>query len=303
MSTNPLDRGTSNGGAFSRPASRLARCHWQAALFRGRLPPKRNTARARPTARSSSATSCPTADRRRPTSVIGKTETAFFRMINDGGGDQRPQDRIHFVRRRIQPAEDGRAGPQAGRGRRGSVDLQLAGHADQQRHSYLHEREEGAAAVRRHRRRQMGRPQPLSLDHGLAAQLSDRRPHLRAIYPEGDAGGQDRDPVPERRLRKGLRQRPQGWPWRQGEIHDRRRTELRDDRTDGRFRGGAAASHRRECLLQRRDPEIRGAGHHQSIRDRLEAAAHPQQRLGIDRRRAEARRISTTPRASCRPRI
>jgi len=29
--------------------------------------------------------------------VIGKTEDAYFKMINDTGGDQRPQDQFHLL--------------------------------------------------------------------------------------------------------------------------------------------------------------------------------------------------------------
>ena len=55
--------------------------------------------------------------------VIGKTEAAFFQMINDRGRYQRSQDQLRFVRRRIQSAEDVRAGSKAGRGRRRTADF------------------------------------------------------------------------------------------------------------------------------------------------------------------------------------
>jgi branched-chain amino acid transport system substrate-binding protein len=31
--------------------------------------------------------------------AIGKTEAAYFKMINDQGGNQRPENQFHFLRR------------------------------------------------------------------------------------------------------------------------------------------------------------------------------------------------------------
>ena len=53
--------------------------------------------------------------------TIGKVEAAYFKMINDAGRHQRPQDQLHQPRRRLQPAEDGRDGAQAGRAGRGAA--------------------------------------------------------------------------------------------------------------------------------------------------------------------------------------
>ena len=39
--------------------------------------------------------------------VIGRTEAAYFKMINEQGGVERPQDQSYQPRRRLQPAEDG----------------------------------------------------------------------------------------------------------------------------------------------------------------------------------------------------
>ena len=47
-------------------------------------------------------------------------------------------------------------------------------------------------------------PANYPLDHGLATELSDRRPHLRTISAEEPSPRQDRDPLPERRLRQRL---------------------------------------------------------------------------------------------------
>ena len=58
----------------------------------------------------------------------------LFQDDQRSGRHQRPQDQLHLLRRRLQPAEDGRAGAQARRERRGARALQSAGHADQSRH-------------------------------------------------------------------------------------------------------------------------------------------------------------------------
>ena len=57
---------------------------------------------------------------------------------------------------------------------------------------------------------------------------------------------------------------------------------------------------RRRRLLQHHHAEIRGAGDQEERRDRLEAAALPQQRLGLDRQRDEAGRLRESHRTSSR---
>ena len=89
---------------------------------------------------------------------------------------QRPQDHLHHLRRRLLAAQDRGDGAQAGGGGQGAVRLPDARHAAQHRDPEVPEREEGAAAVRRDRRLQVGRPQGVSLDDGLAARLRHRSP-------------------------------------------------------------------------------------------------------------------------------
>ena len=90
--------------------------------------------------------------------------------------------------------------------------------------------------------------------------------------------GEDRHPLPERRLRQGLPEGPQGRARRQGEIDDRRRGALRDDRPDRRFADRQPEGGRRRRLCQHRHAEIRRAGDQKGRRDRLEAVAHSEQR-------------------------
>ena len=62
---------------------------------------------------------------------------------------------------------------------------------------------------------------------------------------------------------------------------------------DSAHRQAEVAGRRR--LLQHHHAEVRGAGDQEDGRDRLEAAALPQQRLGLDRQRDEAGRLRERP--------
>ena len=109
-----------------------------------------------------------------PASAYGTIGKVDRRLLQDGerqGRHQRAQDQLHQLGRRLQPAEDRRAGAQAGRAGAGAVPVPVARHAAQHRDPQVHEREEGAAAVRRHGRRQVGPAEEVPLDHGLAADL------------------------------------------------------------------------------------------------------------------------------------
>ncbi len=106
--------------------------------------------------------------------VIGKTEEAFFKMINAEGGIN--GRKINFITYddAYQSAEGDRAGAQAGGERRGAADLPAARHAVQFGDHEIHERQESTAAFRRLRRNQVRRSQELPLDDGLSAQLPER---------------------------------------------------------------------------------------------------------------------------------
>ena len=146
---------------------------------------------------------------------------------------QRPQDQVHLARRRLQPAQDGGNGPPARRAGQDLRALPVARHAVQHGDPQVHEPEKGAAALRRHRRVEVGRPQELSVDHGLPARLSHRRRDLRQAHPGQRQGRQDRRAAPERRLRPRLPRRLQGRPG-QGDGPHRQGGDLRGDRSDGR---------------------------------------------------------------------
>ena len=87
-----------------------------------------------------------------------------------------------------------------GRKGKGAVDIPVPGYADQFGGAQVHEQEEGAAPLCRHRCHQVGTTQEVPLDHGLAAQLPDRGRGHRQLSEDQQARCQGRHPVPERRL-------------------------------------------------------------------------------------------------------
>ena len=120
--------------------------------------------------------------------VIGRTETAYFKMINEQGGDQRPQDQSDQPRRRLQPAQDGRAGAPPRRAGAGRVPVQHARHRAEPRDPAISQRQQGAAAVRRDRRSDVRRPEAFPLDDRLQSELPDRGAHLRQAHSGDEAG-------------------------------------------------------------------------------------------------------------------
>ena len=104
----------------------------------------------------------------------------------------------------------------------------------------------------------------------------------------------------ERRLRQGLSEGLQGRARRQGGVDDRHRGKLRSLRADHRLPHRQAEVDRRRRVLQHHHAEVRGAGDQEERRDRLEAAALPQQRLGLDRQRDQAGRLRECDRTSSR---
>ena len=136
--------------------------------------------------------------------AIGKSEAAYFNMINEQGGIN--GRKINFITR-----DDGYSPPKTVEQVRRLVEedqvlllFNTLGTPPNTRDPALSERQQGAATVRRHRRRQVERSEALSLDHGLAAQLPDRGAHLRPLHPQEHRRRQDRAALSERRFRQGL---------------------------------------------------------------------------------------------------
>ena len=87
---------------------------------------------------------------------------------------------------------------------------------------------------------------------------------------------------------------------RQGRRQDRAGRDLRGGRSDGRQPDDPAQELRRQRVLQHHHAEVRGAGDQEGRRDRLEAGALPQQRVGLGRLGHEAGRLRERRRASSR---
>ena len=223
--------------------------------------------------------------------VIGKTEDAYFKKINAEGGIN--GRKINFI-----SYDDGYSPPKTVEQARKLVESDevllvfnpLGTPPNSAIQKYMNSKKVPQLFVATGATK-WNDPEGLPLDHGLAAQLPERNPDLREVHPEGKAQRQDRRAVPERRLRQGLPEGPEGRARRQGRLDDRRRGKLRDLRADHRLPHRQAEIDRRRRVLQHRHAEIRGAGDQEDGRDRLEAAALPQQRLGLDRQRDQAGRL------------
>jgi hypothetical protein len=127
--------------------------------------------------------------------VIGKTLSAYFDKVNAEGGINgrrirfisyddayNPAKTVELVRKLV---EQDRVLLMFGR--RGN---ECGGPA-------ISELQQGPAAVQRLGAGDVGPAAGISLDHGLAAELSDRRPHLRPVSAGQPAARQDRDPLSE----------------------------------------------------------------------------------------------------------
>ena len=151
----------------------------------------------------------------------------------------------------------------------------------------LSERQQGAAALHRHRRRQMGRSQAPSLDDGVHASYRiEARIYARyilkslpnakiAVLYQNDDFGKDYIIG----LRQGL-----------GDKADKMIVaikKLRDHRPDRQFADRGAARQRRRHAADGGGPEICRAGDPQGLRHRLEADALRRLPVEFDRRRDE----------------
>jgi hypothetical protein len=108
-----------------------------------------------------------------PYGTIGKSEAAYFAMINEQGGIN--GRKINFISR-----DDSYSPPKTVELVRKLVEqdgvvalFQTFWNGAQLRDPRVPERQQGAATLRPNRRQQVERSQALSLDDGLAAQLSD----------------------------------------------------------------------------------------------------------------------------------
>ena len=197
--------------------------------------------------------------------VIGRTETAYFKMINEQGG-------INGRKINLISLDDGYSPPRTVEQVRRLVEEEkvaflfntLGTPPNLAIRPYCNEQQD-TSAVRRHRRRHVQRPEAIFLDHGLSAELPDRSQNLRQAHPEDQARRQDRRALPERRLRQGLSHRAQGGSRRGPCRHGDQGSLLRGFRADGRFADRHAAGLGGRCVPHRRDAQIRRPGDPQGL--------------------------------------
>ena len=161
----------------------------------------------------------------RPDDALQRSGLGLWRHRQDGGrlfqDDQRagrrerPQDQPHQPRRRLQPAEDGRADPPPRRAGAGRLPVQQLGTAPNARDP------RNISTTTRCRNcssppapAMFGDPQHFPWTMGFQPELSDRGRNLRQAHPGVEARRQDRRALSERRLRQGLPDRIEGRPWR-----------------------------------------------------------------------------------------
>jgi branched-chain amino acid transport system substrate-binding protein len=174
--------------------------------------------------------------------VIGRTEAAYFKMINDQGGIN--GRKINFI-----SLDDAYSPPK-------TVE-QVRRLVEDEKVAFLFQT--------------LGTPPNLAIRQYLndnkvpqlfvatgASVFSDPQHfHWTIGY---QAGRQDRRPLPERRFRQGLPDRTQGCTRRGSRRHDREGGFLRDLRTNGRFASGDVAGLRRRHFAYRRNAKVRRAG-------------------------------------------
>ena len=112
--------------------------------------------------------------------TVGKAQAAYMKMINDQGGvNGRKIDLIQY--------DDAYSPPKTVEQVRKLVEgdevlltFQIIGTRAERRRAEIPQRQEGAAAVRRHRRLQVHRPEELPVDDGLQSLLLRRGPRSTA---------------------------------------------------------------------------------------------------------------------------
>ena len=205
--------------------------------------------------------------------VIGKTEDAYFKMINDAGGIN--GRKINFI-----SYDDGYSPPKTVEQVRKLIE------SDEVLLVFNALGTPTQTAVQKYQNTKKV-PQlfvatgaskwndPKDFPWTMGFQPSYRvEARIFAKYILKDqARRQGRGVLPERRFRQGLRGRPEGRVRRQGIQHDRRRGKLRDHRTLDRFPHRQAEGHRRRRTRQHLDAEIRRPGHQEDGGAGMEADA------------------------------
>ena len=191
---------------------------------------------------------------------IGKTQAAYFKMINEQGG-------INGRKINLIQYDDAYSPPKAVEQVRKLVEsdevlltFQIVGtpsNAAVQKYLNAKKVPQLFAATGASK---FTDPKNFPWTHRLQPQLPGRGTHLRPVHSQKPSERQDRHPLSERRSRPGLPERPQGRPRRQGGQDDRGRSLLRSLRSDHRFADPQDQGRRRRPVLQRLDAEAGGAG-------------------------------------------
>ena len=201
--------------------------------------------------------------------VIGKTEAAYFKMINEQGGIN--GRKLNFI-----SLDDGYSPPKTVEQVRRLVEdekvaflFQTPGNRAQSRDPAISQRQQGAAAFRPDRREHLFRSRAFPLDDGLQSQLPDRSAHLRPGDPrdkpdakigvlyQNDGFGKDYLIG----LKDGLGADQPAWSSRRHPTKSRSRPSIRRS---------SACRVRRQRLSHRRHAQIRRPGDPQILRHRLE---------------------------------
>ena len=199
--------------------------------------------------------------------VIGRTEAAYFRMINEQGGVNGRKIKSHQPRRRLQPAEDRGADAPAGRAGAGGVPVHTLGTPTNLAvRQYLNDNKVPQLFVAERR------PVSATRKHfpwtmGLHPELPDGSAHLRQVHPDDEARREDRRALSERRLRQETISSGSRTALGPNHAeHDRQGGFLRSLRADGRLASRHSARLRRRRLPDRRDAEVRRPGDPQILR-------------------------------------
>ena len=166
--------------------------------------------------------------------VIGKTEAAYFKKINDAGGIN--GRKINFI-----SYDDAYSPPKTVEQARKLVESDevllifngLGTPPNSAIHKYMNSKKVPQLFVATGATK-WNDPKDFPWTMGWQPNYQSEGPDLRQVHSKADAEREDRGAVPERRLRQGLSQGPEGRARVQGRLHDHRRGKLRDHRADGR---------------------------------------------------------------------
>ncbi len=158
--------------------------------------------------------------------VIGKTEEAYFKKINAEGGIN--GRKINFV-----TYDDGYSPPKTVEQARKLVESDevllifnpLGTPPNSAIQKYMNQKKVPQLFVATGATK-WNDPKDFPWTMGWQPNYQSEEPDLRQVHPEEPSGRQDRDPLPERRLRQRLRQGTEGRPRRQGCLDDRDRGQL-----------------------------------------------------------------------------